>query len=192
MLRGAGNDANPFDYKGEQYYQALMHYRGENPFPSSVKEMTCELNFISQKLYKTQATGKSIIAFNDSIVESIMADPDASLIAIVQGSLLGSGSKTSLINFLQGLISQRQHSFSSSYAYIVSYEDSVLQSSSFSEDDADTILTVTSISRYSLYSESERKDKDWDTSAGNKTVRPFFAENKTALISIIALIGLLN
>lgn len=184
----AENNKNPLDYKGKQYYQAIMLYRGQNQFPHSATAITTELNFVSQKLYKGKNTGKSIIAFNDSIVESIMADPDAGMIAIVQSSLLGSGSKTSLINFLQGLIGQRQLTFSSAYDYIVSYEDTVLQSNIFSGDDADTILTVTSISRYSLYSESERKDKDWDTSAGNKTVRNSFTGNQVALISVIAIL----
>jgi hypothetical protein len=110
------------------------------------------------------------------------------MINIVQNSQLTSYAKSNLVNFLHGLINQRQLDFTVSYNYIVDYEETVIEDSSLDADETETILTITSISRYSLYSETERKDKDWDLSAGNKPAKKFFSQNEIPIISIIALL----
>jgi hypothetical protein len=182
------NESNPFDYKGKQYFDALTVYDKQNQFPNSIQELTKQIRFINSNFSKGQFTNKNLILFNDQIVESIMNDPDNNMIAIIENSTLGSEAKTSLINFLQNLMIKRELEFSVIYAYIVAYENSIVNSSTWSVDERDTILTVTSISRYSLYSESERKDRDWESSAGNKQTKPFFSHNETTIISIIALL----
>lgn len=182
------NKANPFDYRGKQYYDSLTNYWQQNDFPNSIKDATDQIRYILSQFEKDQSANKSVIIFNDSIVESIMLDPDNNMIEIVQSSLLGSTAQTSIINFLQTLITERQQAFAVTYDYIVSYEDTIVASNTLNADEKETILTITSISRYSLYSEAERKDRDWDTSAGNKMVKPFFSANETSIISIIAVL----
>jgi hypothetical protein len=188
LLFSPANKANPFDSKGKEYYDALIVYQKQNQFPNSITEITDQIRFVSSQFEKGRITSRSVISFNETIVASIMSDPDNSMIQIVQSSLLVSAAKASLINFLQDLIAQRQLEFSIAYGYIVAYEDTVLESNTMSEDDKETILTVTSISRYSLYSESERKDRDWEKSAGNRIAKPFFSNNETSIISVIALL----
>ena len=118
-----------------------------------------------------------------------MSDPDNSLITIVQGSTLSTDEKATLINFLQGLILQRDEEFDLIYNYVVSYETSIIANTTLSTDAKDTILTVASISRYSLYSEAERKDRDWETSVGSRPILPFFSHNDAAIISTIAILN---
>jgi len=185
------NTANPFDFKGKSYYYGLTRYWQQNEYPRSISEITDQIRFLSLQL-KGTSTSKSIILFTNEIVESIMADPDQSMIVMVQNSALSSATKISLINFLQSLIDKRELEFSISYNYIVHYEDTVISDSSLSEDDRETILTVTSISRYSLYSAAERKDRDWDKSGANKNTKPFFETNQVAVICIIAMLTTLN
>ncbi|WP_348825585.1 hypothetical protein [Flavobacterium aestuarii] len=182
------NKANPMDLKGKTFYKALTPYSGENKFPNSIDEITNQIKFVSAKIGSKSITSKRAIVFNDDIVQSIMADPDNIMISIVQSSSLGSASKTDLIAFLQDLISRRQQEFEDNYNFITTYENTVLLNQTFSADDKDTILTVTSISRYSLYSESERKDRDWETSVGSKMAKPFFKRNQVSIIYIIALL----
>jgi hypothetical protein len=188
LLFSPAKKTNPFDSKGKEYYDALIVYQKQNKFPNSITEITDQIRFVSSQFEKGRITSRSVISFNETIVASIMTDPDNSMIQIVQSSLLGSAAKVSLINFLQDLIAQRQLEFSIAYGYIVAYEGTVLESVTMSEDDKETILTVTSISRYSLYSESERKDRDWEKSAGNRITKPFFSNNETSIISVIALL----
>lgn len=185
---GPENKSNPFDYHGKQYYDAITSYEKEHQYPSSIREIADQIRFVSTKFGKGNHTGKNIIPFTDEIVESIMADPDNSMILIVQNSLLSASAKSSLINFLQGLIVQRNLEFSVTYDYIISYEDTIIDNGTFNDDDLDTILTVTSISRYSLYSESQRKDRDWEKTAGNKFAKSMFSENEASIISIISLL----
>ncbi|MDQ8013387.1 MAG: hypothetical protein REI96_13130 [Flavobacterium nitrogenifigens] len=185
---GPGNILNPFDKAGILYYNTLIDYQNNKQMPNSVGEITEQIKFISGRIDKKTKSEKRIIVFNDSIVESIMADPDNCMINIVQSSQLSSYAKGNLINFLQGLINQRQLDFTVSYNYIVDYEGTVIDDTSLDADETETILTITSISRYSLYSETERKDKDWDLSAGNKPARKIFSQNEISIISIIALL----
>lgn len=185
---GPGNKLNPFDKAGILYYNTLADYQNNKQIPNSVGEMTEQIKFISSRIDKKMKSEKRVIVFNDSIVESIMSDPDNCMINIVQNSELTSYAKGNLINFLQGLINKRQLDFTVSYNYIVDYEGTVIDDSSLEADETETILTITSISRYSLYSETERKDKDWDLSAGNKPAKKFFSQNEIPIISIIALL----
>lgn len=180
------NKLNPFDAKGKKYYNALNLYYQNNQFPSSINDMTQQIKFVSGDIASKGMASKGVILFNDEIVQSIMNDPDNILIAIVENSSLGTQAKTYLINFLQNLIQQRMQDFTVAYQFIISFEADILQSTTLTQGETETILTVASISRYSLYSESERKDRDWETSVGSKKVGPFFEKNETSVISIIA------
>ncbi|WJS93394.1 hypothetical protein NYQ10_14970 [Flavobacterium johnsoniae] len=182
------NSSNPFDYKGKIYYDELSSYYQDHQIPNSTFELNNQIKFISMKMGYGRFSHKNIISFNDSIVDFIMSDPDNMMITIVQNSLLASASKSSLANFLQGLLLKRELEFGVKYDYVVSYEDSIIENSNIGEDDKDTILTVTSISRYSLYSASERKDRDWESSAGNKKANPIFSPDEIAFTSIIVLL----
>lgn len=183
------NTANPFDFKGKEYYDALLCYLKQNEYPNSTSQIADQIRFLSFQFTKEDNTKRSIIPFTDEIVESIMADPDQSMILIVQNSELSNWTKASLIHFLQGLMDRRESEFSLICAYIMNYENNVIANSSLSQDDSETILTVTSISRYSLYCEADRKDRDWDKSGANKNIKPFFAQNQVAIISIIGLLS---
>lgn len=182
------NKTNPFDSVGKQYYDALMLYRQKNQFPNSISEITAEIKFASKDFRGPSLTGRNVIPFTDEIVESIMADPDNSMIAIVQGSTLSAGAKATVVDFLQGLILQRDEEFNLLYNYVVSYESSIIANTTLTTDEKDTILTIASISRYSLYSEAERKDRDWETSVGSRKIQPFFSPNEAGIISTIAIL----
>ena len=182
------NNRNHYDSIGKEFYKTLNLYYAEKQFPNSINEISNQIKFISFNITKNSNTSK-LIVFNDEIVEAIMSDPDNMMITIVQNSSLGISAKTNLINFLQTLIIQRQEEFNVIYEFIVSYENTVVDNNALSDDEKETLLSVTSISRYSLYSESERKDRDWEKNVGSKTAKPFFAENQVSLVSLIALLG---
>lgn len=186
------NKENPFDYKGKKFYDVLIGYQKQNHYPNSSADLTNQIIFMASHIKERTEVNRSIIPFTDEMVEDIMADPDNNMILIVQNSTLSTSAKSSLISFLEGLITQRQLSFSISYNYITDYEDTIIGNSSLNEDDSETILTITSISRYSLYSESERKDRDWDKSSGNKTAKSIFTGNDVSIISIIALLDIIS
>jgi len=187
-LKTPENRLNPFDKKGLIYFNALNDYFLLNTAPNSIGEITNQIKYLSSQIDKRSNTQKMVIVFNDSIVDAIMADPDNSMIDIVQNSGLSVNAKNNLISFLQGLINHRELDFAASYNYIVNYEGTIIEGTPFNDDETETILTISSISRYSLYSASERKDKDWDLSAGNKSTKKFFSSNESSIVFIIALL----
>ncbi len=179
---------NPFDLKGRQLYEALNLYYKENQNPKSVAELTHQIRLISQVFPESSNVTSRLIPFTDEMVDSIMADPDNSMIQIVQNSTLQLYAKNNLITFLQNLIIKRQQEFSITNNYITGYESEVLTDSVFTSQEVETILTVASISRYSLYSEVERKDKDWDILVGSKPAKSLFKNNERSIVIIIALL----
>lgn len=182
------NLANPFDSNGKNIYDALQAYFEANRTVNSLEELTDQISFISERLnVKSSLTGR-LIPFTNAMVDSIMVDPDNNMIAIVHNSSLQSYAKNNLIAFLQELIIKRQQEFSVIYSYITAYESDVLADEAFTPEETETILTVSSISRYSLYSAEERKDRDWEILVGGKQARPFFESKEASIICIIALL----
>lgn len=185
------NSANPYDIKGKKLYELLTNYYETKKSPNSVSELGQQIRFTSANLHSNSNVTSRLIPFTDQMVDSIMADPDNSMILIVQGSILQNYAKTNLINFLEELIIKREQDFTITYNYITGYESEVLDDTIFTEDERETILTISSISRYSLYSEEERKDKDWDILIGNRPAQKFFKSGEEGVISIIALLELM-
>ncbi|MDR6761894.1 hypothetical protein J2Y38_002103 [Flavobacterium sp. 2755] len=185
------NPSNPFDLKGRRVYETLQLYYHKSKSPNSIPELAQQIRFTSEKLNTKGVQTKRLIPFTDEMVESIMEDPDNSMISIVQNSTLQVYAKDNLIGFLQHLIIKRQQEFSVTYNYITDYEQEVVNDTVFSSQEVETILTVASISRYSLYSAEERKDRDWETNVGGKSVSSFFEVNQAPIISIIALLSVI-
>jgi hypothetical protein len=188
-LQLAENPINPFDAKGKKIYETLALYYESNHSPNSVSDLTKQIVYISEKFDSKAGNTKRLITFNDEIVESIMSDPDNCMITIVENSALSSYAKTSLINFLQNLIIKRQEAFNISYNFISGYESTILNDEVLISEEEETVLTVASISRYSLYSAEERRDRDWELLIGSKPAAPFFEKNEDSVITIIALLN---
>lgn len=183
-----GNPANPLDVKGKKMYEALNDYNQERQAPNSISELSGHIRFISEHFAPKSKLLSKLIPFTDEIVQSIMEDPDNSMIQIVENSILQSYAKTSLIDFLEQLIVERQQEFAVTNSYIMGYEAVVLNDTVFTSEEIESILTVASISRYSLYSEQERKDRDWEVIVGGKPAKSFFKTNEVSIVSIIALL----
>jgi len=185
-MRFPDNAMNPMDYKGKRFYEDLSLYWKSNGMPKSAAQMAEQIQFVSRSFSKSGASGKGIIPFTDEMVQAIMADPDNMMIAIVEQSGLTAESKNSLISFLESLLSKRHEEFSILYAFVAAYEQGLISSTAIMQEEKDTLLTVSSISRYSLYSEEERKDRDWDHSAGSRSINASLGADDLALVLIIA------
>ncbi len=183
------NPANKMNSKGKLYYEQLHEYSLRNKLPKSVSELSEQLRFVTMREKNTSLTSKSEIDFTDASVENIMLDPDNAMITIVLNSSLNQNSKNSLVEFLQTLNAQRALEFNLNYDFIVGYEGAVIADTTIAEGEKETLLTITSISRYSLYSEEERRDRDWETSVGSKMQsKHHFSKGQIAVIMIIALL----
>lgn len=184
-----GNLSNPFDGKGKNFFEEMNKFYQDNKMPKTNSEVGNQIRFISERFGPRQSNTGRLIPFTDEMVESLMADPDNIMIQIVQNSSLQSYAKGNLITFLQSLISKRQEEFSITYNYITNYEADVLLDTVLTSEETETILTVASISRYSLYSAEERKDKDWDILVGSKPAKALFTDKDISIALIIAMLN---
>lgn len=184
----AQNKMNPFDEKGKKYYELLSVYLKTNDASNSIKEITHQIQFVSKDFKSSNSTDKRTMSISDQDIVLIMNDPHNKLVEIVETSNLEVETKTTLLNFVQTLIDRQGDDYQDVYSYIIVFETNVIQSTTINQDDRDLILTISSISRYALYMEWSRKDRDWETSVGNRGNNPFFDINEEAIISLLAIL----
>lgn len=183
----AENRRNPMDEKGKKYSDVLSFYLKNNPVPNSKSELTNQIHFISKEFIKGNSLQKKVQQITPEQISTIMDNPGLALLEIVEDSTLGSNAKSELLELVQTLIDRQNDNYNDVYLYITSFEDEIIQSTSLLTDEKNTILTISSLSRYVLYAEA-RKDRDWETSVGNRIAQPFLGFNQAAIISLLALI----
>jgi hypothetical protein len=100
-------------------------------------------------------------------IQEIVNNPEAKLDEAIANSSITSEAKRSLCGFMNTVLLWKNDDFAKIYQSIISYESSVITNPQFSSEDKRIILTASSITRYSLYDDTGRKDKDWEASVGN-------------------------
>ncbi|MDR7371057.1 hypothetical protein [Flavobacterium aquidurense] len=183
----AENKRNPMDAKGKKYSDVLSFYLKSNKVPNSKIELTNQINFISKEFLKGNSLEKKVQQITPEQISTIMDNPESALLEIIEDSTLGSNAKSELLEFVQSLIDRQNDNYSDVYLYIIAFEDEIIQNTSLFTDEKNAILTISSVSRYVLYAEA-RKDRDWETSVGNRIAQPFLGFNQAAIISLLALL----
>jgi hypothetical protein len=182
------NPANPFDAKGKKYYDAIKVYLKSNDTPNSIEDITSQISFISD-FYKINNTNKKAnLGFTPEEILAILNDPSNKLLEIVENCSISALSKAELIVFVQALIDQQDEQYAVIRDYIISFDATIIESTTLNADEKETILTVSTISSYALFAEAERKDRDWETSVGTRKTEAFFDYNQAPVVSIIALL----
>lgn len=183
------NKANPFDAQGRKFYDAIQLYLKNNKNPNSSEEITNQLGFIS-KYYNSNLTHKSSsLVITHEQVLLILSDPSNKLLEVVESCSISAQSKAELLVFVQTLIARQDEQYSEIRDFIIAFDDTIIANTQLNPDEKESILTVTSISSYALYAEYERKDRDWENSAGTKKPDVFFSPNQAPLVSVIALLN---
>jgi hypothetical protein len=163
------NPENSYDLAGKLHNDILdIYLNGTNQY-NTIAEINQQIEAISDE-------NSSLILLNfetnqpANLVEmqEIVDNPQAKLDEIISNSTMTSAAKISLSNFMNDVLLWENNSYEDIYQSIVSYEQSVMNDALFSSEDKRIILTSSSIIRYSLYYEDERKDKDWGASVGNR------------------------
>ncbi|MBS7230972.1 hypothetical protein KHA90_08045 [Flavobacterium psychroterrae] len=163
----AGNNLNPFDRAGIEFYDKLNSYYNSIGYPASNEDFEAQMLFLAQKPTGDRSLNKSVITITPEMIVAILADPEVKLVELIEASSLSVEVKNSLYGFVFDLVNRQQTDYEDVYSFIISYEAAVIADSSLQTDEKDTILKVSAISRYSLYAEA-RKDRDWETAVTNK------------------------
>lgn len=181
------NNANPFEGRGKEYFDLLTIYLDNNKVPNSATEMTEQIQFISQNYDTKQYASRSTASLTSKQVAMVLSEPEKQLIAILESCSLRLEVRKELIHFVQALLAQQDSEYLEQYNYIVSYETKILENTTMSEDEKETILSVASVSRYALYANSKHRDRDWEISVGNRKAQPTFKSYQATIISVILL-----
>lgn len=106
------------------------------------------------------------ILLNDTIV--METRPVTGLFVIVEESLLGVSLKENVKNYIVNLSALKGQDYGIVDDYIIQYEIGKRADQSLSVDEKNAILSISSVSEAVLYSEKNRKDRDWETSTTSK------------------------
>lgn len=143
---------------------------------------------ISEPIKGTVNSNKRTLSITAEDVVLIMNDPQNQLIEIVETSSLDTAAKTNLLDFVETLIERQGDDYADVNAYVATFESNVSQSNNLDQAEKDMILTVSIIARYSLFMEWSIRDRDWETSVGNRGPGISFDINAEPIISLLAII----
>lgn len=183
---GPANAANPFDVVGKRYGAWLSEYYQNKGYPKVIDELRALVNYSGAKWKAANFAGKSSIVFTAEDISMIVSNPEATITSTFAMGTLGDEAKTSLLGLFLWLIQEKEAEYKLLYDFIVAYEAGVIDSSSLSGEEVETILGITSVTRYALDAEGENKDRDWEISVGNKKVKSGVYPFRASLISVIA------
>jgi hypothetical protein len=96
-------------------------------------------------------------------------DPVSTLFIIVDESTLGSSLKLDVKAYIVSLGNLRGQQYQIVDDFIIQYEISKRQDSTLLTDEKESILSISSISEAILFSEKDRKDRDWETSTTSRS-----------------------
>ncbi|WP_348811289.1 hypothetical protein [Flavobacterium maritimum] len=167
------NSSNPFDKIGKEYYDSVGKYLKNNKVPNDNQVISDQMKLI----------------ISSEELALIITDPENKLIATVERSILSREAKIHLEQFVNTLLKRQNREYKTVYNDIVSYETAIQESKTLNEQEKEIILTTTSITRYSLYAETEEhKDRDWETSVANKQANTNSDPYKASIVSVILLL----
>lgn len=161
------NPANPYDIAGKIHNDILDSYLTGNHSCTTIAE-------ISQKVDSISALNSDLLNLATNLpisygeIQEIIDDPQLELEQTIANAPMTNTAKECLSDFMASMLLWEGNEYSVIHQSIISFETSVVSSVMFSTEEKRIILTTSSIARYSMYYSKKRKDKDWETSVGNR------------------------
>lgn len=169
-LLSVENSANKFDFAGKVHNDILDIYLKENHQLNTAESIGQQLNAIVNSKPHLKFLNLQI---NQSArldnCQNIISDPQMQFDDLIAKSPLTQTAKISFSAFMDLLNIMETENYETIHQFIISYESKVFGNSKFNDEDKRIILTTTSIVRYSFNYKVPRKDKDWESSVGNRT-----------------------
>ncbi|MGV3460246.1 MAG: hypothetical protein ACO1N9_07310 [Flavobacterium sp.] len=182
-----GNTLNPYDYTGRIHNDILDTLDSLNIDSTSVEDIGFIIDSIAAAHPEAPATIDSLTGLTGEI--AWIADDDTALQDVLADSSLSTAAQLSLSSFISSLQFANDEPYEDIYDLIVLYESTITANIGFTLEEKRTILTTTSIARYTLH-RKKRKDKDWETSVGSYAATVYGAEENGFLgLKMAAAVG---
>lgn len=161
------NTANAYDIAGKIHNDLLDAYLSGNFSDQTISTISSKIDSISF-LNSDLQNLPSHYPVNFHEIQGIVDSPEMQLEQIIANSSMSMASKNCLSEFMSSAALWQNSDYDAAYQSIISFEAAVINNQQFTAEEKRIILTSSAITRYSLYYASERKDKDWETSVGNR------------------------
>ncbi len=161
------NTANAYDIAGKIHNEILDAYLSFNFSDSTINSVSTKIDSISFLNGELENLPPHIPA-NLQEIQQIADSPQLQLEQIIANSPMSNISKNCLSAFMASVPTLQNSDYQDIHQSIISFEASVTSNQQFTSEEKRIILTSSAITRHSLYYAKERKDKDWETSVGNR------------------------
>lgn len=161
------NPANSYDIAGKIHNDLLDAYPAASFGTGTISQVSHKIDSISA-LNNDLLGLETNLPVSFSEIQQIIDSPQLKLEQAIANSGMTTAAQASLSGFMASLLLWDADEYGEIHQSIVSFEASVISEPQFTAEDKRIILTTSSIARYSLYYAKERKDKDWETSVGNR------------------------
>ncbi|WP_428229142.1 hypothetical protein [Flavobacterium sp.] len=161
------NAANAYDITGKIHNDLLDAYLSGNFSDNTISAVSSKIDSISFLNSDLQNLPSHYPA-NFQEIQEMVDSPEVQLEQIIANSSMSTASKNCLSDFMSSAALWQNSDYEAIHPSIISFEAAVTNNPQFTAEEKRIILTSSAITRYSLYYASERKDKDWETSVGNR------------------------
>lgn len=161
------NPANPYDIAGKIHNDILDVYLSDNYSGSTTAEIVQKVDSIAALNTDFLNLGTNL-PINFTAIQAIIDAPQTQLQQEITTAPMTDSAKVCLMNFMDFLVLWEPDDYTVIHQSIISWESTVINNVQFTTEEKRIILTSSSIARHSLYYERKRKDKDWETSVGNR------------------------
>ena len=168
------NNANPYDIAGKLHAELYSAYYAEDGLSNNVASIANRVTMLANENQSFTALAGINYSFkSNERVNYILATIDSCTPGIINNSLVANKAKISFNTFVNSLLllCKSKPNYAVIHDFVVTYENEILDNSTFSLSDKKIILTTTSIARYSVYSLTEgpkkNTDPEWDLLVGN-------------------------
>jgi len=161
------NTANAYDIAGKIHNDLLDAYLSGNFSDNTINAVSSKIDSISFLNSDLQNLPSHYPA-NLQEIQGIVDSPEVQLEQIIANSPMSTASKNCLSELMSSAALWQNIDYEAVHPSIISFEEAVANNTQFTAEEKRIILTSSAITRYSLYYASERKDKDWETSVGNR------------------------
>lgn len=186
---------NPFDELGEIHNVLFDLYSPPPNFQKDIEVIANEVNYLLSNYTNLQPSTITIDSLFVEWFEEIIYYPEQSLDTITSQSELSTLAETKLLNLIEITSGTTTTDINEALLEIISFEENIIMDIILSTKEKEIILMVSTIAKYSIYDNGDRKDKDWDLSVGNivATINGAVNNNHNALLfALIAKIYLNN
>lgn len=158
---------NPYDEVGLLYNVLFDTYLTLEHTVDSIEDIAIEVNRLITIYTSLEQTTIPVNSEFTDWIEQIVNNPEDELDVIVSETDLSIRAKAKLNNLINLVSGVTITNYDETLITIISYEKEIIIDVSLTLKEKEIILTVSSILKYSLYDNGDRKDKDWDLSVGN-------------------------